>query len=301
MQGGNGKSNLFIGGVGATYSTPALLAGAFTGLLEINIKNFKIDDFNNVSCYVVGTSLIDPTFHRGLLYNNPNVTFFITDFVGRFSGSSPRNCANLIYIDTPNFHISGDSVFRQMNASIVARFGNIIHFDQHEMYQFGLKRFYAPKCEYFGTDSGNNNWFSTNALTGIEFITSLASQTNNGGDIEGDLKYMRDNKSAILNFVLNDTPPNKITNLSAGSKNQTQIQLNFTPPSSFNFLSFYEVWIDDGTENLRHTKLRWQEITGSGQNITGLTSLTTYKIKIVACDTFWNRSEFSNEITVTTL
>lgn len=56
-----------------------------------------------------------------------------------------------------------------------------------------------------------------------------------------------------------------------------------------------------GVENYRQTQIPWQEITASGQAVTGLKSLTEYEIKLVACDTFWNRSEYSNTITVTTL
>lgn len=44
-----------------------------------------------------------------------------------------------------------------------------------------------------------------------------------------------------------------------------------------------------------------KEITATGATITGLATGTNYKIWIVACDEFWNRSEISNVIEITTL
>ena len=82
--------------------------------------------------------------------------------------------------------------------------------------------------------------------------------------------------------------------------------LNFTPPSSANALDFYEVWLDDGTDNPVQKYCIFDEISASGATLSGLVSGRTYKLKIAACDVYWNGSglsttpAFSNEITFVT-
>jgi len=299
------QPNTFIGGVAGNVTYPfdtiPLLAVGLR-IDSIYIENLVLDGFGNISCYVNPLATIKPIFNSSFWYNNVQITFFISSVKGRFEGSSPRNCVNLELIDAPKFTVlTGGSYIRSNLAKLSVRISDTVFNFNYNLYEFQCKRLYTPLVEYFGADASYNNIFSDNSAGGIQFYVSLAAETIDAGGIEGDLKYMQDNKSAVLNFIANTTPPSAISTLSAGTIATTTIQLNFTPPSSTNLLDFYEVWIDDNTGNLRHTKLRWQEITASAQNITGLASGTTYKIKIIACDEFWNRSEFSNEITVLTL
>lgn len=46
------EQNTYIGGVGATISTPASLVAVTTGLTVDNIQNFVVDVDNNVSCFI---------------------------------------------------------------------------------------------------------------------------------------------------------------------------------------------------------------------------------------------------------
>jgi hypothetical protein len=113
--------------------------------------------------------------------------------------------------------------------------------------------------------------------------------------------------NANLIYVVDFTKPLDITDLSDSNVTSTTVDLNFTPPTSTNALDFYEVWVerlDLGTWEEDRVKGRYninQEITSSGDTITGLLANTTYRIRVVACDIYWNRSEFSNQITITTL
>lgn len=79
-------------------------------------------------------------------------------------------------------------------------------------------------------------------------------------------------------------------------------QFNFTPPTSLNALDFYEVWVDDGDNDPAQLFYPHGEISGDGGEIA--IPINTLKVKIAACDEFWNGSgmsetpAFSNEINI---
>ncbi|MEG7685968.1 hypothetical protein, partial [Listeria monocytogenes] len=69
-------------------------------------------------------------------------------------------------------------------------------------------------------------------------------------------------------------------------------QLNFTPPSSTNAISYYEVWINGGFTE--------QRITANGQITGGLNQNAINTIQVVAVDIFLNKSVISNMVSVQT-
>ena len=107
--------------------------------------------------------------------------------------------------------------------------------------------------------------------------------------------------------VTDTTKPNQITDLSFSNITSSSVDVSFTPPISTNNLDFYEVYIErqdlDYWHEIRVQQRNTihQEIIGSGDTINNLLANVDYKIKIVACDEFWNKSEISNEIEITTL
>lgn len=137
---------------------------------------------------------------------------------------------------------------------------------------------------------------------------ALQSPTFFGGtDVHPCLMYGRDNEFATLIEVLDYTPPSSVTDLSSSNITSSGCDLNFTAPSSTNSLDFYEVWVErlDLDEWHKDRVLgRYtisQEITSSGDTISSLISGISYRIHIIACDIYWNRSEISNIIEITTL
>ena len=91
--------NTFIGGIGGTINTPALLASKL-GISENRIKLFKVTGVD-VECAVIGGSYV---LKEGAFYNNSDITFF-NDQSGLMSNTHNngfRNAINLIYAILPN-------------------------------------------------------------------------------------------------------------------------------------------------------------------------------------------------------
>ena len=151
--------------------------------------------------------------------------------------------------------------------------------------------FYGPKMiTAFGDSVGNDACFNING-TGV-LILNTALQTCNSGQPDGDLQIAV-TRGYSVRYVTNFTPLNIITNLSTGTIYNTTVQLNFTPPTSVNGVDFYEVYLNGERFNSK-------EIKNSGEFITGLTPATNYNIRIVAVDMFYNKSELSNTVNVST-
>lgn len=141
-----------------------------------------------------------------------------------------------------------------------------------------------------------------NVKSGCVFYVHANLETSNGGNREQLIAELEDNQGAIIVYINNTTSPNKVTNLSTSSITTSGVTLNFTAPSSTNTLDFYEVWIEATDGSVRwHKYFSHQEISGTGRTVIGLSSSTNYDIKIVACDQYYNRSEFSNILNFTTL
>ena len=140
-----------------------------------------------------------------------------------------------------------------------------------------------------GAGNGLNDVFS-NIKNGCILYVNPFLQTSNGGAEEGDVANAR-SQGATIRYVTNFTPPNPVTNLSVGTIYNTAVQLNFTPPTSVNGVDFYECYANGKLMN---------EIKNSGEYISGLTPSTNYNIRIVAVDMFYNKSELSNTVSVST-
>lgn len=159
------------------------------------------------------------------------------------------------------------------------------------------KRLWIP----FITDLGSGTGVFNNISSGAIIYYHPDNDTNNGGGLNQNLVQARDTFGAVLKSVTDLTPPGVITDLAALNVTGSSVDLTFTPPSSTNTLEFYQVFIDNGLVAQVQKFFAFEEISGSGETVTGLDPGTTYTIKIVACDEFWNMSDDSNEIQITTL
>ncbi len=155
------------------------------------------------------------------------------------------------------------------------------------------KNVYIPIVEQLGNTQGNENHFS-NCPSGVKIWANPFLQTSNVGAEEGDLAYARANKAAIITYGTNSdllTPPNQITDLSAGTVSGTGVQLNFTAPAgSANTIDSYEVYANGIYKN---------KIQGSGGYCAGLIIDTTYTFEVKPVDIYYNKST-SNKILQTT-
>jgi hypothetical protein len=298
--------NTFIGGIGAVANTPALLATALGGIAESDITDFSVDGSNNVACKINKKLVLSNNrFYAPGFYDNIITYWF--DLQGKIEGVGTnfmRVQTNLKAIYFPRLK-SADNFFCY-NTPILYRYLPKLQRVTLGNYKpiFSGQRLYAPLAE-LGISSGDNNTFLL-VDSNLQLYTNILNETNNGGSQDGDIDKLVLN-GGEAHFIANTTPPANITDLSVSVITSTTVILNFTPPTSTNSLSFYEVWLSDGTDDPIQLYTPFKEIYASGQILIGLVLGTSYTIKIAACDEFYNGSglsetpAYSNEITFSTL
>jgi hypothetical protein len=293
-------TNTEIGGVSGTITTAQLLADKLqyypSGLTfsASDIQNFTIIG-SDIKC----TIQVDYRIRTNAFLNNTAITRYY-DYGSKCKelvSNTFNGCSNL-----DDFLFNGTLVVGQRILANCAKLKRI-YFPSltnlcptnggfaGDAFQNsnGIKRLYIPKCTVIGTTTASE--VILRSMSGLQRVYAdpfLA--TNNGGSAEGDLTSLI--TAGKVTYVTDFTPPNAITNLTVSNITTTSIQLNFTPPSSVNAIDFYEVYIND---------IFNKEITASGQTVTGLTSLTNYKVKVKVADIYFNISAISNSINITTL
>lgn len=323
--------NTFIGGVGASYITSAadFVSKVSTTLYESDIENFQIDVNNNISFYInVNYSFNSAVFDggtSGLTYyidKDGHLTFPSNSLFRYNSGS--RIAYHLpgltyMYLSCFRYYSPSTAIFSGITSTggtfALASSSRIKWVILNNMTTIGtylfngdsaIERIRIPSVTGWTNTNDSSNPFQ-NIKTGCNIYVDNSQLTVNGGGLPLELDYAQTTRSANIIGITNYTPPNAVTNLSASSITSSGCNLDFTAPSSTNTLDFYEVWVENIDLDEWHSdrvKGRYninQEITASGDTITGLSSGTNYKIWIVACDEFWNRSEISNVIEITTL
>ena len=279
--------NLFIGGVSSTISSAALLA--FKLNISIGrVTNFVVDG-SNIKCKIIGS------YWSGDWNDDNNLTYFDDKNGLVTSVGYIRNNPNLYYWNTPNCLNFTNGYFGRecpLLQNAIFPNANILRIDA--FYESKCNRFYIPRVIDLGGSVGDTNAFYyisfSNPGTYIIYAhPNLA--TNNAGNPDGDLQEAI-SYGATVRYVTNFVAPNPVTTLAAGTIAATTVQLNFTAPTgSTNAIDYYECWANGVQKN---------NITASGQNITGLTTETSYNIKLIAVDIFYNKSVVSNAIIVST-
>lgn len=226
------KVNTYIGGIGGTINTPALLA-AKLGIAENRIKLFKVTGVD-VECAVIRGSYTIPI---DCFKFNTSITYYL-DNDGLVSGiysSGFGECANLANVNFPKCTSisigSGFFAFYRCVSLTSVSFPEVVHVGTQSFQEcslltsinlpkvtkigvFALSTLPAitliniPKCLYLGANSlvnspGNDNVF-LNIKTGCTINTNIALKTNNAGAPDGDLTYAKNTRSAIVNFYNND-------------------------------------------------------------------------------------------------
>lgn len=294
-----GAPNTFIGGVGGTINTPALLAGKL-GVSESQISNFSVIG-SDVQCRITGSYGSLGTWFSGDNSNNNNagITYFLDSnslvtslkSFAFYAGQQQMlikiikfdNCAT---IGASCF--SGETQLSYIEDIILPNCTSSTGNSHFHTLPF-LKIVYIPRMTNLGTSSGDNNVFF-GIPSGVNIYAHPSLSTNNGGSPDGDLAYAI-SRGCTVAYVTNFTIPNPVTDLSAGTIYNTLIQLNFTPPSSTNTIDYYECYANGVFKN---------KIAGSGKYISGLSASTNYEIQIVAVDVFYNKSIVSNVLNIST-
>jgi hypothetical protein len=289
-----GIPNTFIGGVSASIGTAQLLADKMfnypsrTAFSVSNIKNFTVVG-NDIKC------LIDVDFSIGGLSTNviPNILTNFTHngtYLKRLESLALANQTNMTLLDIKSVIILDSQATQGLRLKEYA-FPNCTTLNGQFHFNFieNQKTIYLPNCTAYGVNTSNNSIFTT-AINNCKIYANTAMQTVNAGAEEPDILQARNN-GAIIIYVENYTVPNAVSDLSSGTIYKTAIQLNFTSPSSTNVIDYYECYADGVFKN---------NITASGQFITGLTANTAYQFTVIAVDIFYNKSVVSNSVSAST-
>lgn len=281
------STNTEIGGVASTISTPALLATKL-GIDASRITNFAIVG-SDIKCTITGSYSATTNY----FYNDANITYF-RDADGlviavapssMFQGNASEYCTvldfkNLLALGTDSCRNSNYTHYWFKSATTIA----------NNSFSANLfaKVIDIRNCTTLGSSSANNAVFEVSYGCRIYANSFLA--TNNGGSPDGDLTSAIA-QGATVTYVLNNTAPNAVTDLSLNTVYNTSVKLNFTAPTgSINAIAFYEAW--NGSEFLG--QIIEKECFQLKQGI----SYTDFYI--VARDIYYNASLKSNSISFST-
>jgi hypothetical protein len=314
-----GIPNTFIGGVSATIGTAAALASR----LAINVDRITLFEIvgEDIKCRVTGN-------YNGLgsgFDGNTAITYY-DDSEGLLVNMSDRfisACSILLWINFPKLKTTLGQNFNYCPLikrielpellSSTGQFGSFTYNDSLQeiilpklitvrstseegfaQNNRNLTMVYIPVCTELGSSQLRNPFNfrpSGSNLNRLKIICNPYFQTSNAGAEEGDIAYAR-SQGAIVRYITNFTSPNPVTTLTTGTIYNTAIQLNFTPPTgSTNAIEFYECYANGVLKN---------NITASGQYITGLTANTAYQFTVIAVDVFYNKSVVSNSVSAST-
>ncbi len=294
--------NVFIGGIGVSTTTSALLA-TILGISESNIFNFNITN-NNISCYIdINYDIPNSAFRL-----NSEITFYIDEEkcteIGSLAFTDYLNPYNLEYgyfenvtiIGTQAFYITQTDKVKELIFPEVTSYSGTRGFRNLPL----LETCYIPKITVLGTDHLDDQVF-LECSNKLLIYAEPTMETINGGGVEGDLAYVTGTLGGQVTYVDNYTLPNSVSNLSDSNITSSSVDLDFSTPSSSNTIDFYEVYIDSGNGYIARDKISFDKITTTGDTLGNLTTGTTYKIKLRTVDIYFNRSGFSNIIEITTL
>ena len=332
--GGKFVPNTFVGQIGTDISSKEDMA-SYLSVSASDLKVFSIAPDNTVSFYV------------GKEHSLAHDAFYLDNFItsywdldGKIIGSGGRvfypdpQPSLQLYAYLPKLNYIGQQMFIFHQNSLNYNLEGAVSYDTNQIFRgSGTRNLRLPLLEYTVGSNPFQNAFDnprnkrgylpkfnptmiqTNSAdlygavinSGVIIYTHPDMATADSGNPHPSIVNII-SQGAIVRYVTSFTPPENITDLSASDITATSVKLNFTPPTAVNGLDFYEIWLDDGTGKLEQKYFPiQQELTASGQTLTGLTPGTTYKIKLSAIDMFYNGAgqsttpAFSNEVIFTTL
>jgi hypothetical protein len=283
--------NTFIGNMGATINTVALLA-TYLGIPSSRISGFKLTGLD-IECAVSGTE----KYTLVGVASSP-ITFFIDKGgkVGNIGSQVFRTHTQPISMAffPAVINQTSASVFQDSNIPTVLDLANCVSLPTifyGTANTVGKTFINIPRCLNIGATQGLDVAIRVSSGDiNYKINAPVALQTSNNGGVEGDLADSASRGSTIV-FVTNFTPPNPVTDLSSGAISSSSIQLNLTTPASTNGVDYYECYANGVLKNT---------IKQSGLYISGLSPNTPYNITVIAVDVFYNKSVVSNSLSVST-
>lgn len=285
LSGYGGPANVFIGGAASVITNETQLAAKLanypsgTAFSVANIYNFTIVG-DDIECYIGVDYQIVPAAFRNTQITTSSPTYF------RDYGLKCK------LLKSSAFYSSRRTGLFDFPAVLTIEASQFYH-ENYGDADVADRIYYFPNCTNIGSPTvADTQMFGFGNIT-QKYYANTFLQTNNAGGVDATLAYGIANDTLQVVWILNQTAPSAITNLTIGTITATTLQLNFTAPSSLNTIDFYEVWLNG--------KRTDKTVTASGQNITGLTTATLYNVQLKAVDIYYNKSEWSNTASATTL
>jgi hypothetical protein len=309
------KHNTIIGGIGVVQNTEALLASKL-GISANQIFNFEVREDMSVACFIRDSYVL-----KSAAFNGDNNITYYNDIQGKcwkLSDNSIRS-ATIEWINFPNVTDVGTQTFygahkleeiylpnceRALGSYVCFRVMNNVKriilpkLQIHQMtnendFMYSVKNcehLYIPLCTTIGKNTlRENQSFNLSSLQ-MNIYCHPSIETANNGSVEGDIAFAESSRQANIEYVTSFVKPLPVEDLTVGELFPHSVQLNFNDPNGANQGGFYEVWVNGVYNN----EASYQGFA------TGLTPETTYLIKIKAVDKFYNKSIFSEEISITT-
>ena len=219
------KVNTYIGGIGGTINTPALLASRL-GISENRIKLFKVTGVD-VECAIIGGGYIIPA---SCFINNTEIKSYIDadGLVSEFTGGQEFRNSTIQTVNFPNVTTFNNSILNFYNCVFLTSvnfpkltriwtqaFQLCTSLSTIELpllttlgvYAFAntasLSAVNIIKCSNLGGSPTHNNVFE-NIKIGCTINANISLKTNNAGGADGDLTYAKNTRLAIVNFYNND-------------------------------------------------------------------------------------------------
>jgi hypothetical protein len=264
--------NTIVGGVASVIPDKESYA-AITSLSVSEITNFKIVG-SDIQMFITSNYSSTTAWFQEVL--NPTRANAITAFID-FDGK---------YIS------SGNEAFKGCNAKLIyTPNNNLISFSEVSECD-NLQIYYSPKQTPVSTSELNNEVFALG--TKCEFYTNTANETINNGSPDGDILELISNGGSVTYKDLTDpnqtTPPNAPT-ISTNTIGGTYVELNVSQPTHVNTLKYALVFVDGFFQDVYDINNVYALF---------LQQQTSYDIKVIIADEYFNISPYSNTLNVTT-
>lgn len=295
------EPNVFIGKCGLYYDQQRIADSLNVQFSDL--KSYHSDANGNISFNINTTFVIGFNAFRNLSGFLPanGITYFIDvdNNCIEILGSAFQQQASFNFLLTKKITLNSATA-NQTNITNIKNYG---YFDNIQRINTGtLSGFRESNRLYIPLVTNVTSFIAAIVKVNGTIYANPFLATSNEGALDACLQWNIDNRNATIVFVTDTTAPNRITDLSVSNITSNSAVLNFTPPNSINGISYYNVWLDDNSNNPVRLYIPFQEISSSGSVITGLLSATNYKVKIKAYTTMGTEAEeFSNTIEFTTL
>ena len=272
------EANTFIGGIGDNITTDSQLASLLSIPLD-TIRNFNISN-NDISCFITNSYALGNAFAN----TNFPISFFI-DLQGKVTstGSAFRqdnqSFDRLRFVYLPNAQV-GDEAFRNRG------FFNRLTIAIQNSVPVGS----TTENDFTFNNSQNQGQGAIN----FEVYCDIINQTNNNGNPDGDIQLLLNQGSDVFyrdSNNTNQTTTPTMPTISVNTIGGTFVELNISQPTHVNTLKYALVFVDGFFQDVYDI-----------DNVFALNlqEQTSYNIKVIIADEYFNISPYSNTINVTT-